>query len=51
MTVKIFYEVPKSWQFSEKLFAEAATGGVSKKKVFLKISKISQEKNCVEVSF
>ena len=28
MTAKFFYEVPKSWQFSEKLFTEAATGGV-----------------------
>ena len=23
-----FYEVPTSWQFSEKIFTEAATGGV-----------------------
>ena len=28
MTGKLFYEVPKSWQFSEKLFTEVATGGV-----------------------
>ena len=28
MTAKFFYEVPKSWQFSEKLFTEAVTGGV-----------------------
>ena len=28
MTAKFFYEVPESWQFSEKLFTEAATGGV-----------------------
>ena len=27
MTAKFFNEVPKSWQFSEKLFTEAATGG------------------------
>ena len=28
MPAKLFYEAPKSWQFSEKLFTEAATGGV-----------------------
>ena len=28
MTAKIFYEVSKSWQFSEKVFTEAATGDV-----------------------
>ena len=28
MTVKFFYEVPESWQVSQKLFKEAATGGV-----------------------
>ena len=28
MTAKFFYEVPKSWQSSEKLFTEANTGGV-----------------------
>ena len=28
LPAKKFYEVPRSWQFSEKLFTEAATGGV-----------------------
>ena len=50
MTEKFFYEVPKSWQFSEKLFTEVDTG-VLWKKMFLKISKTSQENTCVEVSF
>ena len=51
MTAKFFYEVPKSWQFPQKLFTQAATGGVLLKKVFLKISKTSQENTCVGVSF
>ena len=51
MTAKIFYEVPKSWQFSEKRFTEAATGDVLQKKVFLKILETSQENTCVGVSF
>ena len=46
-----FNEVPKSWQFSAKLFTEAATGGVLWKKVFLKISKTSKENTVVGVSF
>ena len=32
-------------------WAEAATGGVLQKKVFLKISQIEQENSCVRVSF
>ena len=36
-----------AWKFD----AEAATGGVSKKTVFLKISQFSQKNTCVGVSF
>ena len=51
MTAKFMDEVAKSWPFSEKLFTEAATGGVLSKKLFLKISKTSHENTCVGVCF
>ena len=35
----------------EALLTKAATGGVLQKKVFLKISPVSQENICVGVSF
>ena len=46
----------KLWKFTTKCsqdlqYEEAATGGVLKKKVFLRISQISQENTCVGVSF
>ena len=33
------------------IFSEAETGGILQKKVFLKLSKISQENTCVGASF
>ena len=34
MTAKFSFEVTKSWQFSEKLFTKAATGGVLQHRCF-----------------
>ena len=41
----------KSIISTEDNYLEVATGGVLKKKLFLKVSQNSQENNCVGVSF
>ena len=41
----------KSVSSIEDNYLEVVTGGVLKKKLFLKISQYSQENNCVGVSF